>query len=88
MNVEDVFSSKLRMKILNVITNVGELNVSEIARRLSVNYATTNKHLKILESEGILQHKVFGRIRLYRFNEHSAKARAVQNLIDVWEKTT
>jgi predicted transcriptional regulator len=84
MDLEDVFSSKLRMKVLKIIAQVGELNVSEIARRLGVNYATTSKHLKILEDEGILQHKVFGRIRLYRLNEHSPKARAVQKLIDAW----
>jgi len=85
MDIEDVFSSKLRMKILKIIAQVGELNVSEIARRLSVNYNTTSKHLKVLEVEGILQHKVFGRIRLYRLNERSPKARAVQNLMEVWE---
>jgi len=85
MDLENVFSSKLRMKILKIIARVGELNVSDIARRLSVNYKTTNDHLKILEDEGILQHKVFGRIRLYRLNERSPKARAVQNLIEVWE---
>jgi predicted transcriptional regulator len=85
MEVENVFSSKLRMKILKIIVRLGELNVSEIARRLSVNYETTSKHLKILEEEGIIQHKVFGRIRLYRFNERSTKAKAVQNLIETWE---
>jgi len=84
MDVEDVFSSKLRMKILKVIAQVGELNVSEIARRLGANYEITSKHLKFLEDEGIIQHKVFGRIRLYRFSE-SPKARAVQNLVEVWE---
>jgi len=85
MDVEDVFSSKLRIKILKILMQVGELNVSEIARRLSVNYNTTSKHLKVLEDEGILQHKVFGRIRLYRLNEHSPKARALQNLMEAWE---
>lgn len=88
MDVEYVFSSRLRIKILKILVQMGELNVSEIARRLGVNYNTTNAHLKILEDEGILQHKVFGRIRLYRINEHSRKARAVQNLIEVWEQTT
>jgi predicted transcriptional regulator len=85
MDVEDVFSSKLRMKILKILMQVGELNVSEIARRLGVNYNTTSKHLKVLEDEGILQHKVFGRIRLYRLNEHSPKAKGVQNLMEAWE---
>jgi len=86
MNVEDVFSSKLRMKILKVLVRMGELNVSEIARRMGVNYSMTDRHLKVLEEEGILQHIVFGRIRLYRFNQYSSKAKAVQNLIEAWEK--
>ena len=85
MDVEDVFSSKLRIKILKILMQVGELNVSEIARRLGVNYNTTSKHLNVLEDEGILQHKVFGRIRLYRLNEHSPKAKAVQDLMEAWE---
>ena len=85
MNVENVFSSKIRIKILKILVQMGELNVSEIARRLKVNYVTTSKHLKTLEDEGVVLHKMFGRIRLYRLNEHSPKAKAVQNLIDTWE---
>ncbi len=73
------------MKILRILFHFSELNVSEIARRLNVNYVTTNKHLKALEDEGILLHKMFGRIRLYRFNENSPKAKAVQKIIDTWE---
>jgi predicted ArsR family transcriptional regulator len=87
MKVEDVFSSRIRMKILRILNRMGELNVSDIARRLGINYETTSQHLKILEDEGILQHKVFGRIRLFRFNDHSPKAKAIQNLIEVWEQT-
>jgi len=87
MNIEDVFSSRLRMKIMKILVHVGELNVSEIARRLNVNYVTTSEHLKVLEDEGILLHKMFGRIRLYRINDHSPKAKAVQNIIDTWEHT-
>jgi len=85
MNVEDVFCSRLRIEILKILFNVGELNVSEIARRLRINYVSASKHLKILEDEGILQRKMFGRIRLYRVNEQSPKAKALQNLIDVWK---
>jgi predicted transcriptional regulator len=86
MNLDDVFSSKLRIKILKILVQMGELNVSEIARRLGVNYNTTREHLKVLEDEGILQHKAFGRIRLYRLNKDSPKTNAIQNLIDVWEQ--
>jgi len=85
MDLEDIFSSRLRMKTLKLLDRMHELNVSEIAHRLGVNYGVATKHLKVLEEEGIIQHKMFGRIRLYRLNENSPKTKAVQNLIEVWE---
>ena len=86
MDVEEVFSSKPRMKILRLVARLGALNVSDIARRINLNYSTTNQHLELLEAEGILQQRVYGRIRMYKFSDGSPKAVAVQNLIEVWEQ--
>jgi DNA-binding transcriptional ArsR family regulator len=86
VEIEEVFSSKPRMKILKLLSRLGALNVSEIARRIGLNYSTTNQHLKLLEAEGVLTQRVYGRIRMYKFNEGSAKARAVRNLIEAWEQ--
>jgi DNA-binding transcriptional ArsR family regulator len=86
LEFEEVFSSKPRMKILKLISQLGSLNVSEIARRISMNYTATEAHLKVLEGEGFLEMRTYGRIRMYRFNQASVKAKAVQNLIDVWEQ--
>jgi DNA-binding transcriptional ArsR family regulator len=87
MDIEDVFSSRVRMKILKILAQLGELNISELTRRLGINYQTTAKHLNLLETENILQHKRFGRIRLYRLNERSPKARAIETLLDAWKET-
>jgi DNA-binding transcriptional ArsR family regulator len=73
------------MKILKLIYTLGSLNVSDVARRVKLNYTSTAKHLRILESEGILQKRTYGRIRMYRFNEGSKKAKAVAALIEAWE---
>ena len=86
MELEEVFSSKPRMKILKLVAKLSELNVSEFSRRLRLNFTTTNKHLQILEAEGILQQRTYGRIRMYRFNQTSPKAKVVQQLIEVWEE--
>ncbi len=86
MDLEDIFSSKSRVKILKLVYTLGSLNVSEIARRIKMNYASTAQHLKVLEAEGILQVYVYGRVKMYRFNEKSARAKAVANLIEVWEQ--
>jgi DNA-binding transcriptional ArsR family regulator len=86
MELEDVFSSKPRLKILKLIDRLGELNISDIARRIKINFTTTSKHLHLLKDEGILEERTYGRIRMYRFNQASPKAKVVQQLIEVWEK--
>jgi predicted transcriptional regulator len=86
MTIEDVFSSKGRVKILRILSEIGELNISDIARRAGLNYTTTNQHLQALEQAKLIRHKSFGRIRIYRFNEESRKAVAIRNLIEMWEQ--
>jgi DNA-binding transcriptional ArsR family regulator len=86
MEFEEVFSSKPRMKILKLLNKAGQLNVSNIARHIKINFTTTNEHLRLLESEGILREYLYGRMRLYSFNETSEKAKAIQKLIHVWEQ--
>ena len=85
MELEEVFSSKSRVKILKIIYQLGQLNVSDVARRLKLNFSSTSEHLKMLELEGILQERTYGRVRMYRFSE-GAKAKAVVDLIEAWQK--
>ena len=84
LKVEEVFHSKTRMKILKVLFKLGQLNISEIARRVGANYVKTKGHLMVLEEEEILQCRMYGRTQLYRFNRLSPKGQAVQKLIEAW----
>ena len=86
MKVEDVFSSRGRVRILRLLSEIEELNISEIARRAGLNYTTTNEHLRVLEEASIVRHKSFGRIRIYRFNDQDLKARAIKDLMELWEE--
>lgn len=85
MSIEDVFSSRGRVRILRILSEIGELNISDIARRAGLNYATTNIHLQELEKAGIVRHKSFGRIRIYRYDEDSTNAKAIRSLMERWE---
>ena len=82
--IEEVFSSKGPMRILRVLTEIAELHVSEIARRTGLNYSTTNQHLRVLESLGLVRHKKYGRVRFFRFDEANPGARMVKELIEAW----
>ncbi len=87
LELEEVLSSKPRLKILKLLNTLGSLNVSDIARQIGANFTAASEHLKILEAEGILQVHVYGRVRMYRFKEGSMKAKAIQNLIEAWEQS-
>ena len=75
--LEEVFYSKGPMRFLRVLTELAELHVSDIAKRAGLNYSTTNQHLQVLESLGLVRHKKYGRVRFFRFDEANPGARIV-----------
>jgi len=84
LKIEEVFSSRGRVRILRILTGMGELNISEIARRARLNFNTTNQHLLALEKAGIISHKKFGRVHIFRLNENNHRARLIEKLITLW----
>jgi DNA-binding transcriptional ArsR family regulator len=83
MDLEDVFCSKTRMKILKLLFKLRQLNISDIAHRLGTNYATTLRHLVLLEKEGVVTERLSGKTRFFRFT-NTLKARAIMKLLEEW----
>jgi DNA-binding transcriptional ArsR family regulator len=88
MKIEEVFSSRGRVRILRVLSEISELNISELARRAELNYATANVHLQVLEEAGLVTHKSFGRIRIFRLNIENPKACLIRDLMEAWDQKT
>jgi DNA-binding transcriptional ArsR family regulator len=82
--IEDVLSSRGRIKIIKILAQEIELNISEIARRSQLNHSTACRHLDFLEGAGIIQKKVFGRIKIYRFKLENVKVKGLKSLFDLW----
>lgn len=85
-SLEDVFCSRVRIRILKILTQLGQLNVSNIASKLDMNYSATLTHLTILERSGIVKMRHYGKIRLYRLSG-SPQTKAMQELLETWETT-
>jgi len=83
--LDEILSCRGRVRILMLLSNVMELNISEIARRVGLNYTTANRHLIELENAGLLQQKRFGGIRIYKFSDANSKAQAIKRLIKEWQ---
>jgi DNA-binding transcriptional ArsR family regulator len=82
--IEELFSSKGRVRILRELANAGELNISELCRRASLNHSSTKAHLEVLIGSGLVEEKTFGRIKIYRYRGEDLRARSLKNLFDLW----
>ncbi len=83
---EDLFGSKARSKIIKILAREGELNISQIITRSGVNHSSAESHLIYLKRLNLIEEKVFGKIRIFRFIEENVKARSIKNLIKIIEE--
>lgn len=83
--IEDIFSSRGRIKILKELAIATELNISELCRRVDLNHSSTKSHLEVLLNSGLIEEKKFGRIKIYRYKIEDLRARSLRSLFNLWE---
>ena len=81
----EIFASKGRVRIILLMVQEVELNISEIVDRCKLNHKSTFKHLQFLTKAGILQEKIYGRIRIYRIRLEEYRVKALRNLVEAWD---
>lgn len=83
--IEELFSSRGRIKIIRELATSSELNITELCKRVGLNHSSTKQHLEVLMKTGLIEEKVFGRIKIYRYRIEDMRARSLRNLFDLWE---
>ncbi len=83
--IEELFSSKGRVRILKELATSSELNISELCRRVELNHSSTKSHLEVLLASGLVEEKKFGRIKIYRYRIEDIRARSIRNLFNLWD---
>ena len=61
---EELLGSKSRIRVLQVLSEYGELNISEVSRRTGLNYTIVERHLLKLQELGLVNEKRYGKIRI------------------------
>ena len=84
LELEEVFCSKMRMRILKLLFQCSQLNTTDLARRLGANYAVTLRHLILLKNEDVVEERLGGRTRFFRF-KNSLRTQTVSRLLKEWE---
>lgn len=84
LTLTNIFSSRARAKILEVLAVESEINISEIIHMTALNHACVEKHLEFFKEVDFVEEKRFGRIRIYRFKDENINAHGLKNLIKLW----
>ena len=83
---EDVLGSKVRRKIIFLLSKFGRLHQSAIADKVRGGLTATKKQLKYLESIGILKVYEYGKrpIRMCSLNLENPKTQAFIEFVEKW----
>ncbi len=72
------------MKILGIILDSGELNISEITRRSGLSHSSVARHLEFLVNSELITEKRFNRIRIFRVDYSNPFVGALTRFISDW----
>jgi DNA-binding transcriptional ArsR family regulator len=88
LEVERLFSSYGRVRIISIMMANGELNISEIARRSGISHSSVEIHLKALVNSGLLTEKRFNRIRIFRVNYSNPLTTLLSRFLSEWKTSS
>jgi DNA-binding transcriptional ArsR family regulator len=83
--VEQLFSSYGRVKVMDIMIESDELNISEITRRSGISHSSVSLHLGFLVKAGLLTEKKFNRIRIFRVNHSNPYTSVLARFLADWK---
>ncbi|MFQ5815971.1 MAG: metalloregulator ArsR/SmtB family transcription factor, partial [Candidatus Hydrothermarchaeaceae archaeon] len=81
-----VLSSDTRRRILKLLTK-REMHISGLANELGISVPVTAKHCKLLEDNGLIERRKFGRTHVLRANMDKFRFESLYDDIDIFAVT-
>lgn len=84
--LEELFSSRGRIRVMLAVFRLGEANISRVVRETGLHHSIVARHLRKLVEAGLLEERRYGRIRLFRVNYANPKTIVIRDLIEALEE--
>lgn len=81
MDIEEIFGSRGRIKILKIILKEEEVNITRLVKLSGLHYNLVKRHVEYLSSLGIIKVKNIGRIKIVEANFEDPRVVALRDLI-------
>jgi predicted transcriptional regulator len=77
VDLAQLIASSCRQKILETLSKVKQTHIMELVRKVHSTYGQVNRNVRILEQEGIVEIKYYGRMRIIRLNSENPRTTAI-----------
>lgn len=81
----EVLGSRPKMKILSILLNVGELNITMLVKQSGLGYRTVEHHIRELQELGLVAEKRFGRIRIVELRRSDPRISSLRRFLAEWK---
>ncbi|AEM39790.1 regulatory protein ArsR [Pyrolobus fumarii 1A] len=82
MSLEEILGSPGRIRILRVLLNHGEVNITRLVRETGMHYRLVNRHLEVLKKHGVIVEKRYGRARIITLNRDNPLTRLLAEIFE------
>jgi DNA-binding transcriptional ArsR family regulator len=87
MKIEEILSSKARLRIMLLLLKHGEMNITRISKESYIDHQVASEHLKFLQRYGLIEEKRFGRIRIFKIKDQDHRIMALRRFVNEWERS-
>src|SRR5262245_1950090 len=84
----EILTSSGRIRILTLLSKVGELHLTEIAKRTGQSYSSTERHLEDLANAAVVEEHDYARVRIFKMRTEIPKVKLLRELILAWDPTS
>ncbi|MEX2682889.1 MAG: hypothetical protein Q6373_014965 [Candidatus Sigynarchaeota archaeon] len=88
VDVEELFCSRLRIKILKILARYGEINISALVKETASNHAEILKNISYLRQKDLLEEKFFGRIHIVRMRKETLLGKVITDFFNFFTYST
>jgi DNA-binding transcriptional ArsR family regulator len=74
-------ASSCRQKIMATLASVGQTHMMDLVRKVNSTYTQVDRNLKILQKEGIIEIKYYGRMRMIKLNRENPKTEVILKVL-------
>ncbi len=86
MELSEIFSSRYRTRIIELLCIYGDVNVTKISKATKVSHSQVVRFLDFLLEKRIVNLRRFGKIKIYSLNINNPRALLLKEFFEKWRK--